>query len=429
MNNSIYTILIGAAFALGCVVPTAWAQDDCTLPMSKEVVYLGPGPEPTAEVELEIWGYGYGGRDKIRLAQARLDAQKAACHWMLFDPVQGLLLTSKMRQQFRDSLQEGFFCKENLSQFITSMPPNLKIIEARDEDNRKFRKVMVRIVVNFQTMRDWLEDHGLKANVRTTSTIMVLPWVKKGGNPLKTLQDNPELYNTAIIIQGHLPPYRYEVKNPDAERTIDEVVTATDLIEDNPEDYTWRTALAMGSDMYFVYKVDVDTTKVLGGWVHQATVTLETYETATGKNLGSQVNYSERRDLSENVTILAEEAFAHAAEAVKATLQETLMDYLENGEPYRFVISISDEVDEDASVDIQDCFLDGIDDIKKKSNEHRVTKNKIDVTVWIDMEQFKNARGVSRALRSWMKSECDDYKYVRKSLSSKLAQGIIKPNE
>ncbi len=407
------------------------ALRDCDLPISNEVVPIGPGPNPKSEIELEVWGFGYHGDDDEKVGEARLDAQKAACNWMLFDPALGVLLTSNMRTHFRDSLQTRFFCSDTISTFITSISTNHDNIMAEDEHGKKYRKVKVNIVVNYQKIRDWLEDRGLKSNIRTTRNIMVLPWIERGGSPLEVLEKNPDLYDVSVIIKQHLPGDRFEVTNPGAEATLLDVQEATDLIEDNPDDYLWRTALALGSDIYFVYKIQLDTLTSKGLKAHQSSVTIEAYETATAKQLGAETGFSERLPLKENYKILNTQAFAKATEAIKKSLQKCWVDYLENGEPYRLAVAISDMLDEDLILDGQDCFLDGLEGISKngKYKELQITEGKIEAIAWLDVEEYDNTRDLRSALRKWLRNNCDEIKIGAGSMTSKLLLNTIEYNE
>ncbi len=426
MRFSTRSILLIPVMLIGLPHGTALA-DDCTPPVSKEVSYFAPSPEVASAVVLKVWGIGDGGNDRERNNNGIIDAKKAACWHVLFAEPDNLLRTRDMRLAF-EPLAESFWCLDTISNFITSVSPIRKSVQHGPKG--KQRKVLVEAGVNIETISTWLADHNIAVTLQTRYTIMVLPWVPRGENPLAELEADPKLRSAANVIQQHFPPHRYEVKNPSGELRLQEVIKATDLVEDNPDDYHYRIALSQGADIYLTYEITINPLEVHGQKLHQAEMRLEAYETATAKMLGTQTGYSDQRAKSASEQMLIEEAFAKATHALKAGMQEYWFDCLTRGTPFRVVVKLPEDLDRRGFREIQRCYAGGIESLFTDHRETATTRSVMDFMIWANPEQFANLRNLEDKILDWMDGECAAWTLdIPYSMVGKFYQGAIVAND
>jgi len=418
MKTKIFSLPCAVLLIIFLIIPL-WGGDKnqgVTEPQSKLVTKLGAGGRTEAEVELEVWGIGSGKKRDQQTNAALLDAKRAACWYMLFGP-EGILITSEQRDTFTQVARE-FYDAKTVSQFISSISE----IKDRVTIDKKKKKIKVRVIININRslIVTWLEEHGIDVLIKSRAFIMVLPWVAKGGNPLEALAKSNDNRQAATAIQNHFPSERYEVKLPEAELSIQDAVKATDIIEDNPDDLMYRVALSQGADIYVTFEIKWEHSTAAGQRTIKATARINAYETSTAKLLGSQTGYSQNYPASTSKTAIIEEAMTAAITDVKNRIQKYWFDVEKNGAPFRVVVTISEDADEDAQIEIQDCFVDAIDEITMSSNENILTPTKIDYTVWADISKYESASKLERDIRDYFKKSLSGWKFRRRKVNKKL---------
>jgi hypothetical protein len=411
------------------VSPVCLAGDDWTQPrrpVSTECVKIGPGPKPECQDVYDVWGTGTHSRKEHVDKMALLDARRAACWCTLFGG-DGILKTKEQRDRF-EALADTFYSETVVSTFV----PVAGDIAERVELDRHHRKAKVRVevVVDHCRIRTWLEDHGCQVTVWNTASIMVLPDVSKGESPVAVLDADPDARQAKTVIENFLTrDGNYEVLEPDAAITIEEIQQATDLIEDNPDDYVYRLAVMQGADIYIRFEVTIENPTVQGQTMQKAAVRLDAYETTTARLIGSQTAYSETRPMSASLKALIEEGISSGAGDILSRIQKHWLAETERGVQYLVILVVSDEVDDDEAIDIQFCFDDCAAQVSQTSKMDAVTAGRIKYRLWVNGEETDNALRLAGALRKCFRSSCPDWSLKPHRYVGKFFGGYIEPAE
>jgi hypothetical protein len=221
----------------------------------------------------------------------------------------------------------------------------------------------------------------------------------------------------------------FQLLEPKAELTIDEIQEATELLEDNTEDYVYRVALMHGADIYFRYEVMIETPVVQGQQMRKAVVRLDAYETATAAKLGSQTGYSDTRPASVTIQALTEEAISSGARDVLSRILEYWEKEKDRGTQYLVILAITDEADEDQAMDIQDCFVDCSDEISQAAKLDVMTQGRIKYRLWVDSKEIPDANRLWRAFRKCYEANCPQWKVRQASSAGHFFSGRIEAAE
>jgi hypothetical protein len=409
------TISLGVAYG-----GDEWAQP--LRPVSNEVAKLGPGMKPECQDELEVWGIGmHKDKDKVE-ANALLDARRAACWYVLFGG-DGILKTEEQRNCF-ERLADQFYSETTVRQFV----PWVSDVFDRRKLEKKGRKIKLKVRVNVDhcLIKTWLEDNGCEITPPSLMSIMVLPDVARDVSPIDELEQDPDKRMAKSVIENFMTQEgTYQLLEPDATITREQIIEATDLIEDNPGDLVYRLALMQGADIYFRFEVMFENPIVHSQRMQKVIVRLEAYETATALKLGSQTAYSETRPMSVTSQALIEEAVSSGTRDILNRIQTYWLKEIKRGVQYIMVMVISDEADEDDAIDIQDCFVDCADEVSKASKLDIMTSGRIQYRVWVDGEEIDNVNRLGRAFRKCFQELCDEWKVRPKNQIGKLFQGHI----
>jgi hypothetical protein len=398
-----------------------WLQPD--RPVSAEVIKGAPGPKPECQTEYEVWGIGMHKKKDKAAINALLDARRSVCKHALFGG-DGLLITADQEAAFA-KVADRFYLESTVSGFITqvSSPAGFRKLD------KKGRKVKAKyfLTLDYCLLKDWLIANGVLGDDWTPASIMVLPDVGKGISPLDFLDDNVNVRQGKAVIENFLTSQGdFEVLDPDASQSIENILEVTDLVEDNPDDIVYRVALSIGADIYIRYEVSVERNTTSGTTTHKALVRMTAYETTTAKQIATQTGYSPSRPTKVPESALIEEALSSEFRDIIQRLKTHWANESKRGVQYLVVMSISDEADEDDVMDIQDCFEDTADQVASTSKAEFMGRGKMRYRLWVDSEKIGSLNKLSRALRRSFPENCPDWK-IRTGGNSfgKLLTGTI----
>lgn len=311
-----------------CVLSSEGA--DTNLPLSREARLI----EVYSPTEWMVEGIGIGrGKEKFRQEKAMLDAKKAAI-WFILHGQDGLVQTEEEREKIKNC-QEALFEEKTVEGFITWMnhtPRQILRIE-----RSKALKVIVDLRVNRKKVYDWLVDNcGFAPLPANPPSVMVLPEVPKGTNPIEVLYTDKLLENASDIIVSFLTSQRIEafVPKDNVNRTYEQL----GIVWDIPDDYTSYFALALGADIYLTYSLEVEKRAIGSTKTNKAIVWVQAYETTTGHPIAGETGYSGNRPSPEAVVV--EEAMNDAMGKVLARIDRYWKEEWAKGIQYRTIFNI-----------------------------------------------------------------------------------------
>ncbi|HEY6953162.1 MAG TPA: DUF6175 family protein [Bacteroidota bacterium] len=339
--------------AFTCVMTGTLAAQD-NLPVSREATFIETnGPD---EVLIRAKGIGgvkgfWGFKEDESLKKAEMDARKSAVYFVLYGGagLDGLLRSDDDKRKF-STVQNDFFDDGNIQKFISW--------EASTFDSRvkmaggEKLKIEKQMRVNKKAVSDQLIARHIIASVQDITeeiglpTLMALPDVKPGQNPLDELKTNAVSKQGASVIESYLTSRKYSVVAPDQAEQIYEQQKAQMALKGADEDLSYAIALSVGSDIYVTYTITVDTRKVGTTDVRKASVSVRAYETTTARLLGTETGYSE--ESAAPATALVEAAVNNALDNVMSRINSYWQDDIKDGQQYKVVVSITGTFDEDA---------------------------------------------------------------------------------
>jgi hypothetical protein len=251
--------------------------------------------------------------------------------------------------------------------------------------------------VNKKLLYDELSNKGIISNVNDLAaaiglpTIMVIPEVKRGQSPLTVFEKNKFATTAAATIESYLTAKKYDVIVPRAAEQINEQTLLQSQIKDVNDDMGYQLALALGSDIYIVFAGEIAGNK--------ASVSVKAYETTTGRLLGTETGYSQKRPGASSEA-LTEEAVNSAINNVLSRVSSYWADDLKKGVQYKIIFKFVDSFGEDETEEIQFAVSDAIDANFARSKENIVTDKSIDYLVWAKVGEYNKATDLYRALKS-----------------------------
>jgi hypothetical protein len=390
MNKYRITIcLLVCAFLFGCAakreVPLEEVPPPSNLPIAKEgtiIDYTNP-----AEILVEAAGIG------PNTDAAILDARRSAIYVVLLGGSDPLLQTQEERSKF-ELIQEDFYSQANIANFI---PWESREIESRLTIEGGKVKVTKHFKVNKRMMSEELERRGIIKPPPPLPTIMVIPEVPKGQDPVDAMSEDVTLKHAAQVIESYLTNRRYNVQVPEQKVTIDGLVEAQQAFKGMEDDYSYQLALSIGSDVYITFTLDMQTRNVGGSTVRKAIVGVRAYETTTARLLGTETGYSEELPAADLVVI--EEAVHGAIDKVLSRINAYWKQDLEQGVQYKLVVSIQGDFDSDEREDIAFAIDRVIKQNCKFAKLNIKTEKTLDYLVWVDPEQITDSTDLYGALR------------------------------
>lgn len=381
------------------------------LPESKQATLVES--VSSSEVMIEATGIysGVGGSDRRKkddveengVARATLDARKAAVYFVLFGGTDPLISTPQERQKF-DVQLTYFFNEKVVGSYISY--EDLQVIKKIKIDEGRGLKIVKRFKVNKEIMikdleaRQILEARSDLAESLGNPFIMVLPAVQKGENPIEKLTTDPILKHAASVVESYLTARQYEVVVPEQQAALEGLSSAQMDLENRDEDYAYKLALSIGSDVYITFSGILEDA---GYGTKKYTMNVRAYETTTARLLGTETGYSQGR--RGEVTVSVEEAMNDAIDKVLNRINNYWKKDLKDGVQYKLIISLSSNLSEDDVEDIKFALMDVMENVAKKSKENISTKQTLDYLIWCNPEKFNKSSNIYRALKKHFKDE------------------------
>ena len=239
------------------------------LPTSREATFIEANG--SAEVLVRAKGIGgvkgfWGFDEEKSLKKAEMDARKAAVYFVLYGGagLDGLLRSDDDKRKF-STIENEFFDDANIQKFISW--------EASTFDSRvkmaggEKLKIEKQMRVNRKAISDQLVARHIIASLEDLSeevglpTLMALPEVKPGQNPLEQLKSDSLLQQGASVIESYLTAKKYNVVAPEQAEQIFQQQKAQLALKGADEDLSYAIALSVGSDIYVTYSITIDLAK------------------------------------------------------------------------------------------------------------------------------------------------------------------------
>lgn len=328
---------------------------------------------------------------------AILDAKRSAVWFVLMGGSDPLLREVGQQANF-EKHSSRFFESSNISRYISY--EDSKFIQRLSIEGGAGIKISKRFKINKEQLLRDLEDAEILQSRAELSMalgrpqIMVLPLVSQGQSPLTLLESDSEARHSRGVIESHLTAKQYEVLDAGQIHEIGNHTEIQAMIGDRDEDMAYAMALSIGSDVYITYS---------GTWEDAAyntkrhNMTVRAYETTSGRLLGSETGYSQARQGEVKISI--EEAMTGAIDAVLARIDAYWRDDYKRGVQYKIILSIDWGFYEDEAFDIQDIFIDSVENNSKSFKENVITEYTLDLQAWVDPAVFTGSRALYRALR------------------------------
>ena len=417
-----HCMVIGLTLIVGAVTVSAQGN----LPISREATFIeANGP---SEVLLRAKGIGgvkgfWGFNEEESLKKAEMDARKAAVYFVLYGGagLDGLLRSDDDKRRF-SAIENDFFSDANIQKFITweastfdsrvKMAGGEKLkIEKQMRVNRKAisEQLVARHVI--ASLQDITEEVGLP-------TLMALPEVKPGQNPLNQLKSDSLLQQGASVIESYLTAKKYNVIAPDQAEQIFQQQKAQLAVKGAEEDLSYDIALSVGSDIYVTYAITINSRNVGSTTVRKASVSVRAYETTTARLLGSETGYSE--ESAAPATALVEAAMTNALDNVTSRINSYWQDDIKNGQQYKVIVTITGKYDEDTKYDLQDAVQKTLNKLCNRIKQNVSTDQTLDYVVWVTDPDMQNPSGFFRAMRREFNADFSAGKLHEVSLNRKL---------
>lgn len=396
------------------------------LPESRQATFI----EAVTSGEVLIKSKGTGGKsgmfglkDEESVKLAEIDARKSAVYFVLYGGagLDGLVRSDEEKRKF-GPLEQAFFTPENIQRYI-AWEANSFDSRVKVAGGEKIR-VEKQFRVNRAAIQSYLTDNRVIEKLEDVTeelglpTLMALPEVKPGQNPLAELRTNTLLKQGASVIESYLTQKKYNVVAPEQAQQIYEQQKAQLSVKGHEEDLSYMIALSVGSDIYVSYTLTVDTRKVGSSDVRKASVSIRAYETTTARLLGTETGYSEESAAPANA--LVEAAMTNALNNVISRINSYWQDDLKNGAQYKIIFTLLGDFDEDTRYDIADAAAKTLKKIAGRSKENVVSDKTIDYLAWIQDKDLQSPSALYRELRREFNNNFTQGKLKQITLNRKL---------
>ncbi len=396
------------------------------LPDSRQATFI----EAVTADEVLIKSKGIGGKsglfgfkeeESVKLAE--IDARKAAVYLVVYGGagLDGLVRSDEEKRKFAPVEQE-LFATDNVQKFV-AWEANSFESRVKLAGGEKIR-VEKQFRINRAAVMNYLVDRRVIAKLEDVTdeiglpTLMALPEVKSGQNPLDELRSNAVLKQGASVIESYLTQKKYNVVAPEQAQQLYEQQKAQLSVKGHEEDLSYMIALSVGSDIYVSYTITVDTRKVGSSDVRKASVSIRAYETTTARLLGVETGYSEESAAPANA--LVEGAMTNALNNVISRINSYWQDDLKNGAQYKIIFTIVGQFDQDTKYDIADAAAKTLKKIAGRVKENVVADNTIDYLAWIQDKDMQSPSALFRELRREFNANFSQGKLKQITLNRKL---------
>ncbi len=310
-------LLLGFSF-LVLLISSCAKKPECVpnkshLPLSKQATFV----ESTSTVEVVIRATGKG----CDVESAIEDAKKAALWYILYAGDRPVLKTSQEREEF-----------ERVEKLIFSRVDDYVRWQSDIKDKRK-QGVYTLVTVLVKLDKGLLEEDLRRRDViKATEDIL-----EEVGYPIiYVAYENERGKVAATTIQEYLQDRGFEVFVKSGSEKVDNIVKEITALEGIADPH-FALALQAGSDI--LIKVDVSTSsrRVSGVKVEKASVTVQAYQSTTGKLLASSTGYSPERKVTD-VNSIIQEAAQDAADKITFQIKKEWTRILKKGRPFKVVV-------------------------------------------------------------------------------------------
>jgi hypothetical protein len=395
MTTSMKIILPAVTLAILSAGNLVSAQGN--LPESREATFV----EANGSTEVLVRAKGIGGasglfgfKEDESLKLAEMDARKSAVYFVLHGGagLDGVLRTDEEKSKFQP-YQNDFFANDNIMKYIAW--------EASSFDSRvkmaggEKLKVEKQFRINKKAIVDQLIQRGIIASVQEVAeeiglpTLMALPAVKPGENPLDMLRSDPLLRQGAATIESYLTAKKYSVIAPDQAEQIFQQQKAQMSLKGADEDMSYAIALSVGSDVYITYSIAMENRRVGSSEVHKASVSVRAYETTTARLLGTETGYSE--ESAAPPAALVEAGITNALNNVMSRINSYWADDMKNGVQYKVIFNVTGKFDADAKDELSPAAFLTLKKLCNRVKENVVSDKTMDYLVWVTNQDFQNS--------------------------------------
>ncbi|PKN79316.1 MAG: hypothetical protein CVU48_05605 [Candidatus Cloacimonetes bacterium HGW-Cloacimonetes-1] len=331
------------------------------------------------------------------VARAVEDAKQTAIYFVLYGGTDPIMRSQADKDKLEPKVGQ-FYDMSNVNRYVTY--EDSKFIQKVLLDSGSGIKITKRFKVNKEFILRDLENAGIISSRAEMSDLlgrpqlMVIPDVPKGSNPIDVLRNDPIAKHAATVVESHLTAKQYEVLVPQQMEQLNTLNDAQLMLGDRQEDIAYKLALSIGSDVYITYSGAYENS---GYNTKRFSMVVRAFETTTGRLLGAETGYSQGRQGESLMSI--EEAMNGAIDAVLGRIDAYWREDMTRGVQYKLLISINPSYSEDDAYEIQDVFMDAVNNISKKSKENIATKQTIDYLVWVNPERYSSSRALFRDLK------------------------------
>ncbi|MCK9409753.1 MAG: DUF6175 family protein [Bacteroidetes bacterium] len=396
------------------------------LPVSRQATFV----EAVTADEVLIKAKGVGGvsgmfglKEEESVKMAEQDARKSALYFVVYGGagLDGIIRSDEEKRKFGPVEQE-LFSNDNVQKYIAweanAFDSRMKLAGGEKIRIEKQFRINRAAILTFLTERRVIEKLEDVTEEIGLPTLMALPEVKPGQNPLNELRSNAALKQGASVIESYLTQKKYNVVAPEQAQQIYEQQKAQLSVKGHEEDLSYMIALSVGSDIYVSYTITVDTRKVGTTEVRKASVSVRAYETTTARLLGAETGYSEESAAPANA--LVEAAVTNALNNVISRLNAYWQDDLKNGSQFKIIFTITGQFDEDTKYDIADAAAKTLKKIASRTKENVVADNTIDYQAWIQDKDLQSPSALFRELRREFGNNFSQGKLKQITLNRKL---------
>ncbi len=362
------------------------------VPKSQEATFV-ESYSPT-EVTLKAKGIGFN------VDEAERDARKCAVYFLLYSANDAILQTPAEKEAFK-AIEQEFFTDANINNYITFMSNSILSKVKLQDGSVKVEKL---IRVNREKLKEDLVAKGAIAGTKDLAAIagnpfiMVLPEVPKGQSPIAALQRDPNIKKGAEVIESYLTARRYEVRVPEQQDAVNDLVSAKKAVAGIQDDIAYKLALSIGADIYISYNVKIEQ----GSIGKKASVGCRAYETTTARLLGTETGYSpERPDVPE--AALIEEAMNFAIDRVLSRINAYWKEDIASGRQYKVIFRITGKFDDPNN--LTDALEDVLKEVTTKRKNNATTKETADWILW--QNSYESERDFFKALSKAFESNKD----------------------
>ncbi len=413
-------------FSILLVLSTRGAVAQSTPPVSREATFIEAVGE--AEVMIRAKGVGaasgfFGFDEEGSVKNAETDARKSAVYFVLYGGagLDGILKASDEKKKF-SAIESDFWDDTNIGKFISweaaHLDSRVKMAGGEkirvEKQFRVHRRALIAMLVDrrvLASVEEMTEEAGLP-------TIMALPEVKSGQNPLEILKGDNVIKQGASAIESFLTYRKYNVIAPDQAEQIFQQQKGQMSLKGKEEDLSYAIALSVGSDIYITYSITVDSRYVGSSQVRKASVSVRAYETTTARLLGTETGYSD--ESAAPATALVDAAVGNALSNVMSRINAYWKDDSKNGQQYKVIFNITGQFDEDTKYDLADAAAKTLKKLCNRSKENVVSDKTIDYLVWVTDKDMQSPTGFFRELRKEFNANFTKGKLRQVNMNRKL---------